>query len=239
MNRRRQDAGFTLIELLVVIAIIAILAAILFPVLLSARERAKTAGCMAYCRQAGIALQGYMGDNDDTVPTYSHNPDGTDTGLALWWDQLQPYMKSKALWYCPSSQPANSTNATHDTRRWIVVSQGDGKVYEGSYCFNGWLYCDRWAAQSVWKIPMKMSQIPRPSRTMAFSDGIWIDTWVSNYEAQPAAAGSHLERIYINRHNDGINAVFMDGHARWLAKRQLTNTDPNKRSVLYNPRTGD
>ncbi|MEI6915893.1 MAG: prepilin-type N-terminal cleavage/methylation domain-containing protein, partial [Armatimonadota bacterium] len=41
-----SGAGFTLIELLVVIAIIAILAAILFPVFASAREKARSTKCL-------------------------------------------------------------------------------------------------------------------------------------------------------------------------------------------------
>jgi type II secretory pathway pseudopilin PulG len=54
--------------LLVVIAIIAILAAMLLPALVSARERARRAGCQNALRQLGLALQMYGHDNADKLP---------------------------------------------------------------------------------------------------------------------------------------------------------------------------
>ena len=63
----RTARGFTLIELLVVIAIIAILAAILLPVLSAARVRAEAAGCMNNSRQLMLAWAQYYNDNNDQL----------------------------------------------------------------------------------------------------------------------------------------------------------------------------
>lgn len=64
-----RRSGFTLIELLVVIAVIAILAAVLFPVFAQARAKARQAGCLSNLRQIGSALQMYLQDHDERMPT--------------------------------------------------------------------------------------------------------------------------------------------------------------------------
>jgi prepilin-type N-terminal cleavage/methylation domain-containing protein/prepilin-type processing-associated H-X9-DG protein len=63
-----ERRGFTLIELLVVIAIIAILAALLMPVLTSARESAMRVSCLNNLKEIGIGCITYAGDNSDTMP---------------------------------------------------------------------------------------------------------------------------------------------------------------------------
>src|ERR1700677_3530809 len=60
--------GFTLIELLVVIAIIAILAAILLPVLTQSKIRAQGISCLSNMRQLQIGSTLYGSDNNDFMP---------------------------------------------------------------------------------------------------------------------------------------------------------------------------
>ncbi|HEY3780994.1 MAG TPA: type II secretion system protein [Fimbriimonadaceae bacterium] len=60
--------GFTLVELLVVIGILAVLAAILFPVLATAKRAAKANVALQNLSQIGIATQLYADDNSDYLP---------------------------------------------------------------------------------------------------------------------------------------------------------------------------
>lgn len=105
-------SGFTLIELLVVVGIIALLAAILLPVFLAARERARTTACASNLRQLHLAFSQYASDNNGYVPPYSTNhirqvmrDDGTSY---LVPDQSQklvvsvtPYVQTAGIWFCP------------------------------------------------------------------------------------------------------------------------------------------
>lgn len=108
--------AFTLIELLVVIAIIAILAALLFPVFARAKAAAKQGVCISNLHQIGMGMVLYMGDYDDVFPNAIDPSDRVRPEIwaqfprwqaliptmPLISDVLQPYVKSKDVFRCPS-----------------------------------------------------------------------------------------------------------------------------------------
>ena len=95
--RHRLGFGFTLIELLVVVAIISIIAAILFPVFATAREKARQATCASNLRQLGLAFQQYSQDYDETLPS-------SNSGFSGWAGPLYSYVKSAGTFACPDDQ---------------------------------------------------------------------------------------------------------------------------------------
>src|SRR5437867_4650518 len=102
----RRNKAFTLIELLVVIAIIAILAAILFPVFAQARDKARSAACLSNLKQIGMATRMYTQDYDEVlVPSYLYNSKST---WEWWMDLLQPYVKNRGVFVCPTWSDAES-----------------------------------------------------------------------------------------------------------------------------------
>lgn len=70
----RFQPAFTLVELLVVIAILAILAALLFPLVGSMRRSTSSAISVSNLRQIGTAIVTYAADNNGTLPgpTFMH-----------------------------------------------------------------------------------------------------------------------------------------------------------------------
>jgi prepilin-type N-terminal cleavage/methylation domain-containing protein/prepilin-type processing-associated H-X9-DG protein len=124
----RVRSGFTLIELLIVIAIIAILAAILFPVFARARENARRSACLSNLKQIGLGVMQYTQDYDERLPRrVAGTPAdeyGADNNALTWKIIIEPYVKSRQLFACPS----NSGNATND------VSE---PAYPVSYVTNG------------------------------------------------------------------------------------------------------
>lgn len=126
-NMNIKPKGFTLIELLVVIAIIAILAAILFPVFAKAREKARQSACTSNLKQIGIAMLQYEQDYDELHITWFDMVGPTNT---TWQTIIQPYVKSKAIFVCPSNA-ANSPTAKQPD--WV---QGSGNTITTAYIGN-------------------------------------------------------------------------------------------------------
>jgi prepilin-type N-terminal cleavage/methylation domain-containing protein/prepilin-type processing-associated H-X9-DG protein len=66
--RRLRRGGFTLVEILVTISIVGLLAAMLLPAVLSAREAARRTACTNNLKQIGIAVEGYSSANGGVLP---------------------------------------------------------------------------------------------------------------------------------------------------------------------------
>ncbi len=86
-----KKTAFTLIELLIVIAIIAILAAVVLPMLAASLEKARATEDATKLRQLGIGLQAYLNDNGDTMFQQKAAPSWPDALQAKYVQNWKTY----------------------------------------------------------------------------------------------------------------------------------------------------
>lgn len=195
-TKNKTHGAFTLVELLVVIAIIAILAAVLLPVLTQAMRKAKDANCLSNLKQIGMAEIVYIGDNNGSSFPYGN----------IWVRSLSPYYNSalnsavannsqQQVTICPLTtlpgQPGTADIAGAFNQAWFYPLKGSSTTnIFGSYTFNGWFYAGQngtvnggaggtWADLGIVNATtyMKDNEVRHPDQTPLFSDGIWPDCW--------------------------------------------------------------
>lgn len=228
-----RKSAFTLIELLVVIAIIAILAAILFPVFAQAREKARQTSCLSNMKQIGVAYMMYMQDYDGSLPLTIMSG-----GNASWLNACQPYIKNRRVFKCPSDNsakpfPTLDADWNRDFYQ-LGTFTPDPRYFQfrrSSYTFNVWLM------GPVNEFPMVRgndSMVPSPANVIYvgelkdnsdldhFSPMCW-DT-VQADARYPYCFGTGYgwdsvkklpTEIDVQRHSDGSNYAYMDGHVKW------------------------
>ena len=183
--------AFTLIELLVVIAIIAILAAILFPVFARARENARRSSCLSNLKQVGIAMMQYTQDYDERYMVADHeDADGNGVADYAWFVPLQPYIKSEQVFKCPSL--GNETTAPNPNTDYIL---------------NG--FFAHGVSQAIFsQTAQQIMVVERKENEDVFDYHAWIRDGSAEFEFE--------DNISRDRHFDGSNYLFADGHAKWL-----------------------
>lgn len=105
--------GFSLIELLTVIAIIAILAAVIFPVMSSVKENARRNQCMTNLQQITMGVQMFKQDNR-RYPAILGSRVQMAGGVPEMFENVKDeylfaeYVKTAGGFHCPSSKISNS-----------------------------------------------------------------------------------------------------------------------------------
>jgi len=216
--------AFTLIEVLVVTAMIALLAAMLMPVLSQARESARQSVCVKHIRQVGQVFWMYLQDYDERMP------DRRDLKVALgyrpWrtWPPsdprcgwaaivLDPYVRQTGLWNCPS-----------------VTGSAMGEAMQVKQAFAPHGFTRYW----MWRFDRPDAPVP--------PDNFWGKTpeqALADLQANPSPFYGRPESLaqvelmvdpYFPRtiaavppelrgksvHRGGRNRLFLDGHVKWL-----------------------
>jgi prepilin-type N-terminal cleavage/methylation domain-containing protein len=183
----RSRGGFTLIELLVVIAIIAILAAMLLPVLAKAKLKAYQVTCLNNLKELGLAAGMYASDTGSYLNYSDPSLPGT-----LWMGVLINYhAKVDVIRLCPAApekQPVvNASSVGYCDTAWVWGSAGTRpQPYTGSYAINGWLYTDKSFRGDVGNPDALMFKretgVQRPAETPYFIDCVWVDSWPMEYD---------------------------------------------------------
>jgi prepilin-type N-terminal cleavage/methylation domain-containing protein/prepilin-type processing-associated H-X9-DG protein len=226
-----RTRGFTLIELLVVIAVIAILAALLLPVLGLAKERARRSACLNNEKQLNLAWQIYAEDNGGALPLNDwdfraggavESPSNSwvtgnaslDTDIStITSGSLFPYVKDPGVYKCPS-----------DLSLVLATTVPTWRSYSLS-CYLGGPPED--TVEFGLKPLTRADQIQKTSATLSFieEDITTIDDGHFLY----ASATNLWMNVPAWRHQNGDTLAFADGHVeywKWRGALPVSGSPP-------------
>jgi prepilin-type N-terminal cleavage/methylation domain-containing protein len=247
-RRRAISSGFSLVELLVVVGIVAVLVALLLPVLGRARAEANRVACMSNLRQLLQAQLMYANDSRGflTYPNWGHDRQATDAVWPTGWlysqgqlsDPLAPddvktgalfrYLQETRVYRCPLHPLDEASTATGTDR---LTSY----IMNGAVC--GYGVVGHKAAQPVrWMPSWKITDWRNPSEQI-----LWWEAEESGAGAGPVDEGGAAwndgssyprENFLSRRHGRGACVGHFDGSAAWMDRidyvAELQRSGPNR-----------
>lgn len=213
--RTFRKNGFTLIELLVVISIIALLIGLLLPALSGAKEAALALECLNNQKNLAVASHTYTTENRDNLvhPNWGWGikgwlyDEGPRAGQFKLGDEETGYffemLNDSSIYRCPEDlnmETLDGTTNLFTTYLMNGITSHFGTLGGGTRTYKQSLFN---ATESV-----LMWEADREN-TGAYNDGS-----SEGDESQYRANNDDGERGDVDfRHSQGINLVYMDGHA--------------------------
>lgn len=244
--------AFTLVELLVVIGLIAVLIAILLPVLSGARRQANELKCQANLRSLGLAMSLYTNTSGYYPGAIAELSPGNNA--VIWPTRLRPFLNgNREVFLCPARDAGRF--AWTDQMESMIAPRAlsmSGFGYEEgermlslltpfSYGYNGFgnggdsqqqppmgLGCD---VAPIYRFPparyhVRAAQIRRPAEMIAIGDSNGdgqFDAFI-----QPELSSGGAPGIV---HRGGLNVLYCDGHVVWRNRADITLPINGNRTV--------
>jgi prepilin-type N-terminal cleavage/methylation domain-containing protein len=217
LSRKHHACGFTLVEMLVVMAIVALLIAMLLPVIGQAREASRRTICASQLRQWGVIVEAYANEFREQYPTrkmWGQNDmfsagtvnwivggvaDGTST-TDLSVRKLPEYgMAKRRLLECPSRflvriyrNNLEVATGTYGTDYFSFFGRAD---HPNQKATEGWIY---WSPSNI-RGPVPSRTYRKSLKTIMAMDRCWVPATINNwyYDGGPVAAewgtSNHLQ----------------------------------------------
>lgn len=213
-----KNRAFSLIELLVVCTILAILAAILLPVIARAKAASQRTVCQSNLRQIGVAINLYSADADDR---YMRWLDRTPA-IQSWPDWIAPYAGRREIFRCPADTGAKAWDAS------LAASPTFDKHLMNRYCsywlnayiprFSGNLY----ASVPGGGVPLLHTDLSSAATTILLADGP-AGPGFDAYKGSPS--------LFAQRQGPLMPQPFYDSEKRHLGLQNFLMADLHTKAV--------